>query len=386
MGSLLRTIGERVYRVHKSHHDDLRGFPQPPGCFFVKASWRRSHHSRLWPRSRSTTTTTTNQPAMDSQFLAQGGLLETLSDHFDIENTSSIDNNWMEVEMDLTNESTMSLFQELEEVEEVKEEETTTDSALLSNLISQCGIPVEQEVTTFPCSPANSMNSDMETHQSLIEELEDFFGSPTNIESDEGSRGLDLVTKTSVTAKSPNSILEALASGEVYMPNDQDFTLTEEALKGAVSTTCVTEDGQNVIIIVAPPSPAQSNFYASDTDPEWVPSPSSSVSPSSPLRTISTESRAVKKKYQRKKPPMPPMGPYPVEKRERKKAQNRTAAFRYREKKKGEQNTVEEELDLLALKNTELRAKLTEMETEARLLKKLMTEAGLGRIASTMRM
>lgn len=323
---------------------------------------------------------------MDTQFLAPEGLLETLTDHFDIENTDSIDNNWMEVEMDLTNESTMSLFQELEEVEEVKEEATTTDSALLSNLISQCGIPIEQEVTTFPCSPANSMNSDMETHQSLIEELEDFFGSPTNIESEEKSSGLDLVTKTSVTAKSPNSILEALASGEVYMPNDQDFTLTEEALKGAVSTTCVTEDGQNVIIIIAPPSPAHSNVYASDTDPEWVPSPCSSVSPSSPLRTISTESRTVKKKYQRKKPPTPPVGPYPVEKRERKKAQNRTAAFRYREKKKGEQNTVEDELDLLAKKNSALRAKLTEMETEARLLKKLMTEAGLGRIASTMRM
>jgi hypothetical protein len=323
---------------------------------------------------------------MDTTFLEQGGLLETLSDHFDIENTSSIDNidNWMEVEMDLTNESTMSLFQELEEVEEVQE--APTDPALLSNLISQCGIPVEQEVTTFPCSPANSMNSDMETHQSLIEELEDFFGSPTNIESEEGSRGLDLVTKTSVTAKSPNSILEALASGEVYMPNDQDFTLTEETLKGAVSTTCVTEDGQNVIIIVAPPSPDHSNIYTSDTDPEWVPSPSSSVNPSSPLRTISTESRAVKKKYQRKKPPTPPVGPYPVEKRERKKAQNRSAAFRYREKKKGEQNTVEDELELLSSKNVQLRAKLTEMETEARLLKKWMTEAGLGRIASTMSM
>merc|ERR1712200_185328 len=49
-----------------------------------------------------------------------GGLLETLTDHFDIESTSSIDNKWMEVEMDLTNESTMSLFQELEEVEEVR--------------------------------------------------------------------------------------------------------------------------------------------------------------------------------------------------------------------------------------------------------------------------
>merc|ERR1711963_1287245 len=178
------------------------------------------------------------------------------------------------------------------------------------------------------------MNSDMEIHQSLIEELEEFFGSPTNIESEEGSRGLDLVTKTSVAAKSPNSILEALASGEVYMPQDQDFTLTEEVLQGAVSTTCVTEYGQNVIIIVAPPSPAHSNVYTSDTDPEWVPSPASSVSPSSPsspLRTISNESRAVKKKYQRKKPPTPPVGPYPLEKKERKKAQNRTAAFRYRE-------------------------------------------------------
>merc|ERR1712045_800684 len=130
----------------------------------------------------------------------------------------------------------MSLFQELEEVEEVeevKEEETTTNSSLLSNL----------------------MNSDMESHQSLIEELEEFFGSPTNIESEQGSRGLDLVTKTSLATKSPNSILDALASGEVYMPQDQDFTLTEEVLQGAVSTTCVTEDGQNVIIIVAPPSP-----------------------------------------------------------------------------------------------------------------------------------
>merc|ERR1712211_220339 len=160
-------------------------------------------------------TTPTTEPTMDTTFLAQGGLLETLADHFDIENTTSIDNNWMEVEMDLTNESTMSLFQELDEVEEVKEEETTTNSSLLSNLINQCGIPLEeqQEKITTPCSPSNSMNSDLETHQSLIEELEEFFGSPTNIESEQGSRGLDLVTKTSVAAKSPNSILDALASG-----------------------------------------------------------------------------------------------------------------------------------------------------------------------------
>merc|ERR1711994_459694 len=99
----------------------------------------------------------------------------------------------------------MSLFQELDDVEEGKDEETTTNSSLLSNLINQCGIPLEeqQKKITTPCSPSNSMDSDMETHQSLIEELEEFFGSPTNIDSEQGARGLDLVTKTSVAAKSP---------------------------------------------------------------------------------------------------------------------------------------------------------------------------------------
>merc|ERR1711971_187789 len=70
--------------------------------------------------------------------------------------------------------------------------------------ISQCGIPVEQEVTTFPCSPANSINSDMETHQSLIEELEDFFGSPTNIESEEGCTCP--MTRTSPSLRKPSRV------------------------------------------------------------------------------------------------------------------------------------------------------------------------------------
>merc|ERR1719186_313169 len=68
-----------------------------------------------------------------------------------------------------------------------------------------------------------------------------------------------------------------------------------------------------------------------------------------------------------------------------KKAQNRTAAFRYREKKKSEQDVIDEELELLATKNNVLKDKLTEMETEFKYLKKLMIEAGLGRYAQTVR-
>jgi len=129
------------------------------------------------------------------------------------------------------------------------------------------------------------------------------------------------------------------------------------------------------------PSPAPSNISTYDTDPEWVPSPSAG----SPLRTLAPTSRTIKKKYQRSKPPTPPTGPYPVEKKERKKAQNRTAAFRYREKKKSELDVIENEMEELAAKNMALRNQLSEMETEAKLLKKLMTEAGLGKYANTLK-
>lgn len=313
-------------------------------------------------------------------YMAPGGLFEA-PEHYLFEN-ESIEKNWMEMELDLSSCSpSMSLFHELDDVEEVEETETVaTNTVLLSRLISQCGIPVEEETITHPpLSPASSMDSDMEAHQSLIDELEEYFGSPTRVEEDDNSRGLDLITKTNITSRaSPNSILEALATGQVFNA-DQKAILTERDLSDAVTTSCVTEDGQSVIIIIAPPSPAPSTASSYDTDPEWVPSPSSS-----PLRNLSSTSTTIKKKYQRSKPPIPPAGPYPVEKKERKKAQNRTAAFRYREKKKGELDVVETELEQLTSKNEGLRNKLSEMETEARLLKKLMIEAGLGRYANSM--
>jgi len=332
-------------------------------------------------------------------FMAPEGPFE-VPEHYLFENDST-NKNWMDVDLDLSACSPeMSLFQEVEDVEEVKEAEINNSALILSHLISECGIPVEEEgglSMAAPSSPTSSIHSDMEAHQSLIDELEEYFGSPTRIEEDDNySRSLDLITKTNIphTSVSPNTILEALATGNVFNA-DQKPVLTEQDLNDAVTTSCVTEDGQNVIIIIAPPSPpsppsltpsptpspAPSNISTYDTDPEWVPSPSGG----SPLRTLAPTSRTIKKKYQRSKPPTPPTGPYPVEKKERKKAQNRTAAFRYREKKKSELDVIENEMEELAAKNMALRNQLSEMETEAKLLKKLMTEAGLGKYANTLK-
>merc|ERR1719192_2062554 len=139
---------------------------------------------------------------------------------------------------------------------------------------------------------------------------------------------------------------------------------------------------EEFFINIAPSSPTESVSTSvqdqTDSDPEWSPSPASPGQWS--LLASKAEQAKPRKKYARSKPPTPPAAtPYPADKKERKKAQNRTAAFRYREKKKSELDLAEEELEALADKNTCLKEKLTEMETEFKYLKKLMVEAGLGK-------
>merc|ERR1711882_35971 len=95
----------------------------------------------------------------------------------------------------------------------------------------------------------------------------------------------------------------------------------------AYTTSIVSENGENVIIIISTSSEFQSptspsinndsdNSY--DTDPEWTPSVSSKTI--LPVELTSTPQQTKqRKKYARSKPPPPPTGPYPTEKKERKK-------------------------------------------------------------------
>merc|ERR1719336_2546375 len=240
----------------------------------------------------------------------------------------------------------------------------------LSDILTSCGIEydlVESDAASSVASPS-SLHSDMEKTQELIDELEDFFmkteGAPTVVEDQE----MKMVI--------PEPIIES--------NNNLTFGDLDQAV-----TNMTTEDGQNVIIIIAPSSPSESIVsnisvqeptspgYFPDTDPEWSPSPASLASPPSQNKP--------RKKYARSKPPKAPVGPYPTDKKERKKAQNGTAAFRYREKMKSQQDVVEEELEELEEKNNNLKEKLTEMDTEFKYLKKLMIEAGLGKYAAAVK-
>jgi len=335
-------------------------------------------------------------------------------------NTSSFED-FMDFDLDLSSES-MSSFLELEQIPEVKSEPQVTRPSviirkktvreaqpILSTIMSDCGIFKEftedfSDVNDNNASVASpsSIHSEMEQNQELIDELEEFFikveGKPTVV--DETSEPVSLPA-----TNSSDEILSALTMGNVVENNN---TLTMEDLNNAYTTSLVSEDGQNVIIIIAPSSPAEFDSFLEpvspnefkeppnsqtatndsdsnyDTDPDWSPSPASDTSFDTKILSPPQQTKH-RKKYARSRPPQPPSGPYPVEKKERKKAQNRTAAFRYREKKKSEQDMIDEELELLSTKNNVLKDKLTEMETEFKYLKKLMTEAGLGRYAQTVK-
>jgi len=256
---------------------------------------------------------------------------------------------------------------------------------------TEVGIPVKQTKTTLQPRPDNSFVQHLSTQQ--------------------------------VASSSPNQVLDALVTGNISL-DDSGMVLTEADLSNAVMTNVTTEDGEQVIIIIAPPSPTSrigsvspAHSSVSDTSftvPEGSPIPSISPGPSSDydssydtdpdfspasLKTIrrtsdfnpqflqnTPENNKPRKKYQRTKKPQPPTGPYPTDKKERKKAQNRTAAFRYREKKKEEQDQADGEIDALVRKNTALKTSLGDIENELRILKKLMTEAGLGKYARAAKM
>lgn len=70
------------------------------------------------------------------------------------------------------------------------------------------------------------------------------------------------------------------------------------------------------------------------------------------------------------------------EKKERKKAQNRLAATRYREKKRREKEEAMTCIEGLTVTNSKLKDEVAELEREVRYFKKFMTEMGLKNLES----
>merc|ERR1711973_339821 len=170
------------------------------------------------------------------------------------------------------NSETMISFLEMENVQEVEtvekkqvfKEQVTRPSVImkpmkemkkeakvpnLADILTSCGIEYDlvDSPEHSPVQSPSSIHSDMELEktQELIDELEEFFmktdGTPTVVDE------------------------------EVIGTN-----ITMEELNNAVTTNMMTEDGQNVVIVIAPSSPSESLVSISQ-DP--LPSPRNTPSP-----------------------------------------------------------------------------------------------------------
>jgi len=277
--------------------------------------------------------------------------------------------------------SDMESFMELDSIEEVKEEEEEDVKAALSNLLPDL---LTQVGINNGAVHASSTTED--TTQSLIDEVETYLQSVSGGVSTASLEEAWTPPPPPVKVDEADRIFEALTTGNVVQQAEEDINLEQ-----ALSTSVISADGENVIIILAPPSPVAEEIPAvpspapsftlptspgysdalspaqSDTDAEW--------SPANLNRTVAaaTPTRP-RKKYERKVRAKPPTGPYPLEKKARKMAQNRSAAFKYRERKKAEQDAVDEELERLFDRNAYLKKKMSDMEIQVRCLKQLMTE------------
>ena len=180
----------------------------------------------------------------------------------------------------------------------------------------------------------------------------------------------ELLKKTDIPPIEPVETKEEIKTEEepkVEPLNDSGFVDMTNVSK------IITEDGQEILIVIAPPSPVPTTSVVapesvamidSDDSEEWTPdSPRSSkgrpMVKRSPKRT---NKRAA---------------PYIKDKKERKKQQNVEAARRYRDKKKLEASDIEVEEQALSERNKKLRSQVQELEAEVKTMKKLMLELNI---------
>merc|ERR1712226_1486326 len=194
----------------------------------------------------------------------------------------------MDFELDLSSENMTSFLELEQEIQEAaislpehllrpsvivkpRPKPAVQSSPSLSDIMTSCGIEYDLPEDCNVSSPS-SIHSDiqLDQNQELIKELEEFFIK---------TEGCATVVDESDHAEQPN-----------------------------LSSSLVTPEGQKVIIIIAPSSPAESltSTTTTDSDPEWSPSPSPLSPAQVSLLSSQPEQTRTRKKYARSKPPSPP--------------------------------------------------------------------------------
>lgn len=330
--------------------------------------------------------------------------------NYDVFNTTKNENE--DCSMEIFRTSDLEEFKELQNIEEVPQVPVvgqTSDEELKASIMKEF-------------FPEEVKKEEFQNNNILIAEVEKYLtsisGENTRIEEDilamswddfdVDNENLTVPTEASMMpikkseSMGADQILEALTSGQVVDDSldSNDSFIGDSTLPS--SFEALDANGEKVIIMIAPPTSnetSEKTFVEQDDKFLMPASPASYSEAFSPSSTAlyspgasstamtsddddwqpsDTTSPKPRKKYERKAPKRKPeFTPYPKDKAERKKAQNRSAAWKYREKKKSEQDLVEKEFETLLNRNVELKKTLSDMEIQLKCLKQLMVETGM---------
>ncbi|XP_076072404.1 uncharacterized protein LOC143044339 [Mytilus galloprovincialis] len=158
-----------------------------------------------------------------------------------------------------------------------------------------------------------------------------------------------------------SSISDGATSNEVSLLDSSSSSIMDVSMNEFIASPLSSEDIDSILSSPEPASPASSI----QEDPDYVPYISDS----------STNKKSKKSPKEGKSKPKPYDKPVEkLDKKERKRIQNRNAAIRYREKKRQERGTIHTDEDVLSDKNKELKTKVEQLVNEISYMKNLLTE------------
>ena len=250
-----------------------------------------------------------------------------------------------------------------------------------------CIMPAEQHVHILPTTPEEGYLSDYQIRQiaPMLQSTESFFSVDSQHMNFQGyavpSSEEQKFNFVDVQLSSPwhHAMLEAENEGAVSSELQISGNCDGVDVMDMLSQLCDTIDGDMIIdqvemaafdSFLLPMSPEDVDSLLSDSPTNVAHSPVSSSSfsvvnspPSSPMSERDSSSST----------DLPCVVPQVVKKL-RKKEQNKTAAIRYREKKRSEHGSVVTEYEILESRNSDLKTKVSDMMKEIDYLKGLIAE------------
>lgn len=194
------------------------------------------------------------------------------------------------------------------------------------------------------------VGQDVSAERAAVSSYEQSALSPVSVDDIESLLS-DPSSPQAVPTEGPSELELLLTSGQV--------TPVSRPHSGQMTPVSRSSSGQ----VTPSSSRASASFSAADSDSDYAPV----------LEPRSKKQRA--KPYSREK--------QPADKKERKKVQNKTAALKYRQKKRGESDNMFTECDELEDRNKQLKNKVESMTREIQYLKDLMAEVLVARKANT---